>query len=193
MRRGAADYHGGHRGSKPVWAFSLDMENPTRFIIWQNGHLHNVPLLRPTCSGNPRSGARRSMSGSLQSQPACAEADKCKPVAWTHSSAEIIAAWPMTSMRPRCPRLEPQDAKPFSALCKVMRSSSPARSSAAGPEGEGGAGSRRVWPSEQITQGLACPVGQPATDPVLLLVVQEYGSVETGREGWPDGHRSGRG
>ncbi len=51
------------------------------------------------------------MSGSLQSQPACAEADKCKPVAWTHSSAEIIAAWPMTSMRPRCPRLEPQDAE----------------------------------------------------------------------------------
>ena len=50
------------------------------------------------------------------------------PAAWTHSPAEIIAAWPTTVTRSRCPRAFSRSTqKPFSSLWKVTRSTSPAR------------------------------------------------------------------
>src|SRR5713226_23488 len=41
------------------------------------------------------------------------------PLAWTNSPAEIIAAWPRTVIRSRCPRaLTRRTQKPFSSLWK---------------------------------------------------------------------------
>jgi hypothetical protein len=52
------------------------------------------------------------------------------PLAWTNSPAEIIAAWPRTVIKSRCPRaLIRRTQKPFSALWKVTRSTRPAKTS----------------------------------------------------------------
>ena len=52
------------------------------------------------------------------------------PLAWMNSPAEIIAAWPITVIRSRCPRaLTRNTQKPFSGLWKVTRSTKPARTS----------------------------------------------------------------
>jgi hypothetical protein len=52
------------------------------------------------------------------------------PLARTNSPAEIIAAWPRTVIRSRCPRaLTRKTQKPFSALWNVTRLTSPARTS----------------------------------------------------------------
>src|SRR5215467_9554387 len=56
------------------------------------------------------------------------------PLTWTNSPAEIIAAWPRTVIRSRWPRaLTRRTQKPFSALWKVTRSTSPARTSVGVP------------------------------------------------------------
>jgi hypothetical protein len=48
------------------------------------------------------------------------------PLAWTNSPTEIIAAWPRTVIRSRCPRaLTRRTQKPFSELWKVTRSTRP--------------------------------------------------------------------
>src|SRR6516164_1306144 len=50
------------------------------------------------------------------------------PVAVIHSPADIVAEWPTTVTRSRCPRaLVRRSQKPFSALWKVTRSTRPAR------------------------------------------------------------------
>ena len=55
------------------------------------------------------------------------------PLAWTNSPAEIIAAWPRTVIRSRCPRaLTRRTQKPFSSLWKVTRSTRPAKTSVNG-------------------------------------------------------------
>src|SRR6516164_1968416 len=52
------------------------------------------------------------------------------PVAVIHSPADIVAEWPTTVTRSRCPRaLVRRTQKPFSALWKVTRSTRPARAS----------------------------------------------------------------
>src|ERR1700733_11567568 len=52
------------------------------------------------------------------------------PDAVIHSPAETIAAWPTTVTRSRCPRAFARSTqKPFSALWKVTRSTSPASTS----------------------------------------------------------------
>ena len=52
------------------------------------------------------------------------------PLAWTNSPAEIIAAWPRTVIKSRCPRaLTRRTQKPVSELWKVTRSTRPARTS----------------------------------------------------------------
>ena len=63
------------------------------------------------------------------------------PAAWTHSPAEIIAAWAITVTRSRCPRaFSLNTQKPFSSLWNVTRSTSPARFSVGVPDYEGCAG-----------------------------------------------------
>jgi hypothetical protein len=50
------------------------------------------------------------------------------PDAVIHSPAEMVAAWPMTVTRSRCPRaFARRTQKPFSSLWKVTRSTRPAR------------------------------------------------------------------
>jgi hypothetical protein len=50
------------------------------------------------------------------------------PEAVIHSPAEIMAAWPITVTRSRCPRaLTRRTQKPLSLLWKVTRSTRPAR------------------------------------------------------------------
>src|SRR5713101_1038546 len=52
------------------------------------------------------------------------------PETVTHSPAEIVAAWPTTVTRSRCPRaLIRRTQKPLSALWKVTRSTQPAKTS----------------------------------------------------------------
>src|SRR3990170_1851007 len=52
------------------------------------------------------------------------------PDAVIHSPAEIVAAWPTTVTRSRCPRaFARRTQKPFSVLWKVTRSTRPARTS----------------------------------------------------------------
>src|SRR6267142_980428 len=52
------------------------------------------------------------------------------PDAVIHSPAEIVAAWPTTVTRSRCPRaFARRTQNPFSALWKVTRSTRPARTS----------------------------------------------------------------
>src|ERR1039457_3380388 len=52
------------------------------------------------------------------------------PDAVIHSPAEMVAAWPMTVTRSRCPRaFARRTQKPFSLLWKVTRSTSPASTS----------------------------------------------------------------
>ena len=65
------------------------------------------------------------------------------PAAWIHSPAEIIAAWPMTVTKSRCPRaFRRSTQKPFSSLWNVTRSTSPARFSVGAAEDEACAGAR---------------------------------------------------
>jgi hypothetical protein len=53
-----------------------------------------------------------------------------EPLAWTNSPDEIIAAWPMTVIRSRCPlALTRSTQKPFSELWNVTRSTRPAKTS----------------------------------------------------------------
>src|SRR5271169_52324 len=55
------------------------------------------------------------------------------PLTWTNSPAEIIAAWPRTVIRSRCPRAFTRSTQnPFSSLWNVTRSTNPARTSVGG-------------------------------------------------------------
>jgi hypothetical protein len=55
------------------------------------------------------------------------------PVAVIHSPAAMVAEWPTTVTKSRCPRaLVRRTQKPFSALWKVTRSTRPARASCVG-------------------------------------------------------------
>src|SRR5271165_1458641 len=60
------------------------------------------------------------------------------PDAVIHSPAEMMAAWPTTVTRSRCPRaFALRTQKPFSALWKVTRSTRPARTSCVDDSGVG--------------------------------------------------------
>src|SRR5215475_4219160 len=64
---------------------------------------------------------------------ACVRSLTQSPLAVIHSPGEIVAAWPTTVVRSRCPRaLTRSTQKPVSALWKVTRSTAPASTSRSG-------------------------------------------------------------
>jgi hypothetical protein len=102
------------------------------------------------------------------------------PVAVIHSPAEIIAAWPTTVTRSRCPRaFARRTQKPFSALWNVTRSTRPARTSWVEGATCGFMHATRPFP-KGARRGEYCQRG-PAGDRQTLLLWVIFNDLGPGR------------
>src|SRR5215467_4143617 len=88
-----------------------------------------IPDERYLSIPSPEVGAEVRMNRARNCWP-CVRSLTHSPDAVIHSPAEIVAEWPTTVTKSRCPRaLVRRTQKPFSALWKVTRSTRPARAS----------------------------------------------------------------